>query len=332
MTPQIDFVVTWVNGDDPEWQQKRKNCSTGQESANFNAESRFRDMGTFKYWFRAVEKYAPWVNKIFIVTDNQKPSWLNIEHPKLELIDHTSILDVNNLPTFNSNAIELSFEKIPGLMSRFVLFNDDTFINKSVSPDFFFDAATGLPRDTKAYDVISPTQGGSYFSFNDIYCINKIAKKDNDWLEMAKLLLQGNLSIFLKNLLVMPHKAITGYFDPHMPISYFKKSFSTVRKSFPVQWNETISSNFRNNNNINHLLVRYYQLEKLGYVYRNPKLNKYYSISDIEAIEKDIIDKKHSLICINDNDEISNDKFYHLSNKLNSCFEGALNKKSEFEV
>lgn len=55
----IDFVVTWLDSSDQEWQTqfaKYKEKETGQmESA------RFRNLDIFRYWFRAVEQYAPWV-------------------------------------------------------------------------------------------------------------------------------------------------------------------------------------------------------------------------------------------------------------------------------
>lgn len=331
MEQTIDFVVTWVDGNDPKWRKKRQQFALGTEKSNFNADSRFRDMGTFRYWFRAVEKYAPWVHQVYLVTDNQCPSWLNIECPKLTVVDHKEIISKDNLPTFNSNAIELSFEKIPGLTEQFVLFNDDTFINRPLSSDFFFDSTSGLPRDTKAYDSISPTQGGSYFSFNDLQCINQIARKQVNWKEMMSLLFGGNLSIFIKNLLVSPHQAIMGYYDSHMPISYLKSSFKRVHKRFPESWEATVASRFRNNANINHLLIRYFQLEKVGYVYRNPKMNHYYSINDLKAIEKDIRSQQHSLICINDDDTLSEEHFDRLAKDLAVSFQKVLPTKSIFE-
>lgn len=39
-----------------------------------NSDKAYREWGTFKYWFRGVEKFAPWVNKVYLVTDNQKSS------------------------------------------------------------------------------------------------------------------------------------------------------------------------------------------------------------------------------------------------------------------
>ena len=62
MEPQIDFVVTWLDSSDSEWQ---KSLATYRPNTTGDvSEARFRDMNIFRYWFRAVEQYAPWVRKI----------------------------------------------------------------------------------------------------------------------------------------------------------------------------------------------------------------------------------------------------------------------------
>ncbi len=87
MGEKIDFVVTWVDGNDTVWREKKnrfdKSVDTSQKS--MNSVKAYREWGTFKYWFRGVEKFAPWVNKVYLDTDNQKPSWLNIYSDKLVL-------------------------------------------------------------------------------------------------------------------------------------------------------------------------------------------------------------------------------------------------------
>ena len=75
----IDFVVTWLDSSDPEWQ---KNFVKFKKETTGNTESaRFRNLDIFRYWFRAVEQYAPWVNKIYLVTNGTFPKWINSVHP-----------------------------------------------------------------------------------------------------------------------------------------------------------------------------------------------------------------------------------------------------------
>ena len=111
MNNQIDIVVTWVDDTDPQW-IKKKAEHTGTESKEGNTEVRYRDWDTLRYWFRGVEKFAPWVRYVFFVTDNQKPQWLNTDHPKLKWVKHTDYMPAEYLPTFNSNVIEWNLNRI----------------------------------------------------------------------------------------------------------------------------------------------------------------------------------------------------------------------------
>ena len=86
-------------------------------------------MNIFRYWFRAVERYAPWVNKVFLVTNGKFPDWINPDNPKLVLVKHDDYIPEEYLPTFNSCAIELHLHRIKDLSEHFVYFNDDTMLN-----------------------------------------------------------------------------------------------------------------------------------------------------------------------------------------------------------
>ena len=140
---KIDFVLPWVDGSDSEWLSQKRYYEALEHNVSYsdvdaNGDCRYRDNGLLKYWFRAVEQYAPWVNKIFFVTCGQKPSWLDDSNPKLRLVKHTDYIPAAYLPTFKSETIELNLYRIPDLSEQFVLFNDDVFILKSLTSDFFF--------------------------------------------------------------------------------------------------------------------------------------------------------------------------------------------------
>ncbi len=141
----VDLVYLWVDGNDPQWLAKR-NAGIGntEEESAVNCEGRYADNDELKYSLRSVEKYAPWIRQIFIVTDNQTPAWLNTSNPKVRIIDHKEIMPETCLPCFNSVLIEHFLHKIPGLSEHFLYANDDMFINKPVTRDTFF-AADGLP-------------------------------------------------------------------------------------------------------------------------------------------------------------------------------------------
>ena len=137
----IDFVITWVDMDDPAWQADfAKYSGNRANTKNGVSKARFRDYGFLKYWFRGVEKFAPWVRKIHFVTSGQKPEWLDETNPKIHLVNHKEYIPEQFLPTYNSVVIERYLHKIPDLAEHFVYFNDDFYL---ISPHR---AGTLLPK------------------------------------------------------------------------------------------------------------------------------------------------------------------------------------------
>ena len=137
--PDIDIVYTWVNSRDEIWRQKYDRYYPYSAEGKSFEKCRFNDNDELKYALRSLEKYAPWINRVFIITDNQQPAWLNTKHPKISIIDHKDIIPHDKLPTFNSNAIEMCMSNIPNLSEYFLYGNDDTYFGSPVSPDFFYD-------------------------------------------------------------------------------------------------------------------------------------------------------------------------------------------------
>lgn len=103
----IDLVYLWVNGNDPKWQAKRDACIGRPSGSQAHCKGRYADNGELKYSLRSAEKYAPWIRRIFIVTDNQIPEWLNTDNQKVQIVDHTEIMPAECLPCFNSAVIEM---------------------------------------------------------------------------------------------------------------------------------------------------------------------------------------------------------------------------------
>ncbi|BAL85379.1 hypothetical protein AMIS_1590 [Actinoplanes missouriensis 431] len=141
----IDVVYTWVDGNDPDWVARKNSSLTafGREQINTIAtnDSRFISRDELKYSLRSIVAYAPWVRKIFLVTDDQIPAWLDTSDPRLTVVSHRELFgDTGVLPTFNSHAIESRLHRIPGLSEHFIYFNDDMFLGRPVSPDSFFHA------------------------------------------------------------------------------------------------------------------------------------------------------------------------------------------------
>ena len=71
MERPIDFVLIWVDGSDPQWQAEKEKYLATEKGIIDATQTRYRDWDNLKYWFRAVEKYAPWVNRVHFVTCGQ---------------------------------------------------------------------------------------------------------------------------------------------------------------------------------------------------------------------------------------------------------------------
>jgi len=139
---KIDLVYLWVDGSDEVWLAKKNAALSkiGEPPARSSAsDNRWRDNDELKYSLRSVEKFASWINRVFIVTDNQIPAWLNSGNSKITVIDHKQIIPNDRLPLFNANAIEMFLWKIPEISEYFLYANDDMFFGKPVEPSFFFD-------------------------------------------------------------------------------------------------------------------------------------------------------------------------------------------------
>ncbi len=157
MDKPIDFVVTWVDGSDPTWCEQRDFYAKelGRASTADSGDPRFRDWDIFRYWFRAVEQYAPWVHNVYLVTCGHVPEWLKTDAPKLKVVKHTDFIPEEYLPTFSSITIELNLHRIKDLSEHFVYFNDDMFLNQSVIPEDFF---SGRKAELHSYIRASFTQ------------------------------------------------------------------------------------------------------------------------------------------------------------------------------
>jgi hypothetical protein len=140
----IDVVYTWVDGSDPAWQRRKAqaladNPWVGEVSEQAANDSRFASRDELRYSLRALHCFAPWVRRVFLVTDDQTPAWLDRAHPRLTVVSHREIFGgTGRLPTFNSQAIESRLHRIPGLAEHFLYLNDDVILGRPVTPEMFF--------------------------------------------------------------------------------------------------------------------------------------------------------------------------------------------------
>ncbi|MBQ8833645.1 MAG: Stealth CR1 domain-containing protein [Oscillospiraceae bacterium] len=327
---KIDFVVTWVDGNDAEWQVERSRFLS-DEGHDANAINRFRDWNLMKYWFRGIEKFAPWVNNIYFVTWGHYPEWLNTEHQKLKMIKHEMYIPKEYLPTFNSNVIELFLHNIPGLSEQFVLFNDDTFLTDRVKNMDFFQH--GLPLETVRLGMVESEDVRAVFPhtvLNNTAIINKhFAKREvlkKYWKKFFAIKYGADI---LRNFLLMPFKFFSAFYDTHLPASHLKSTFYEVWEKEPEILQECGTHRFRTREDVTHWLMKNWRFCKGEFVPRSNKWGRCFEIGQDDDMISAIKKQKYKAICINDSDP--NLDFEKYQKELIEAFETILPEKSSFE-
>ena len=277
---KIDIVYTWVDGSDIKWQEERNNWAKKLDLP-LPEECRYRDNDELKYSLRSVEKYIPWVNKIFIVTNGQIPKWLDVNHSKIKIITHKDIMPSKVLPTYNSEAIETCLSEIPGLSEYFLYANDDCFINKHLKPTYFF-SKNGKPiiRMVKQNWTTENMQRSLYIN-NIKYCINLIKEKFDKEYKLE---------------------------SSHNIVPYRKTYFRLCKLEYSEEYEKTIHYKFRTKNSVQQTLVSFFtianNLGKLKIIKNKSGLfhidHLYVGLTNSETIKRRLNRGKPNLFCIND--------------------------------
>jgi hypothetical protein len=283
---RVDLVYLWVDDTDYKWKQKINtylhNCINADDEATDKC--RFYNNDELKYSLRSVEKYAPWINQIFIITDEQIPSWLNCDNPKIRVIDHSEIIPRQKLPLFNSCAIESRIAFIPDLAEHFIYANDDMFFWEKTEKDFFFP------------------------EYGKVLCrLDKKIRKSK-----KKRHLYGYT-------IKEAHRMVAEKFDipieahyPHHNIdAYLKSSFIDCTTEFRQQFEKTLDHKFREYSDTQRMAVSFYMIatgvgipkytrknfiEK--HILKHKIDSKCYHIR--EALFKKVTTAKCNLMCLND--------------------------------
>lgn len=334
MDEKIDFVITWVDESDPKWRKEFEYYSVKEGRAIDCNPCRYRNWDTLRYWFRGVEKYAPWVNKIFFVTCGHLPNWLKIDNPKLVIVKHEDFVPAQYLPTFNSFSFEFHFHNIEGLSDRFVYFSDDMFLLDYVKPDRFF--KNGLPCDIGGMAILNHSKPDIFDCsvFLATALINEhfdkkavISKNLSKWYSPQYLHVSRNNFRFRK-LTKFP-----GFIMNHLPLSYLKHTYEDVWKHCENDLRRTCLDKFRTYGDVCRWLLRYWQLASGNFTpYNFFRDGKLYAIKDetIEEISKCIIHQEKKIVCFND---IPVDMHYEINkSKICSAFEQLFPNKSDFEL
>ena len=330
---KIDFVILWVDGNDEKW-LKEKNKYSDTVIDTHNAPNRYRDMGLLKYWFRGVEKFTPWVNKIHLVTWGHVPKWLNINNSKVNVVKHDDFIPKEYLPLFNSAAIEINIHRIKDLSEHFVYFNDDILLLKSISSDYFF--KNGLPcdlwRDNIQYCDKYSDENFEHSLLSDKILICKHFNKK----EVIKKNLKKcfNLKYGKRNLrflLLNKWPYMAGFDNFHVASPMLKSTYDEVWKLEYEMLDRTSKSKFRRPTDVNQYVFQLWNIYSGKFEPKSiKKVGKFYNLSNDNTDLYNCIDNQlYEQICINDSD-MSID-FEKETAELIKHLEKILPEKSSFE-
>ncbi len=313
-TVPVDLVYLWVDDTDYNWKKKINRYRENLEQYDSDATDtcRFYNNDELKYSLRSAEKNIPWINRIFIVTDEQTPDWLNTNHPKITVIDHKEIIPTEKLPLFNSCAIESRIPFIPGLSEHFIYANDDMFAWKQVDKNFFF------TDDGKAICRIDQRL--------------KYRKKRRHL--YGHTLIEAHKKVAEKYPLDIPP-----HYPHHNIDAYLKSAFIDCINAFKSDFDETLNHRFRERSDIQRMIVSFYMIAKglavpksirknwfQKYILKQPSDSSCFHVKSSKITQ--IAKTKSALLCINDSRNTTDED----RKKIRIVLESKFPDKSSFEL
>lgn len=265
----IDAVITWVDGDDPAHRAKRmKYGNTAMFKVDDIAgDTRFSSIGEILYCVASLNRFAPWLNKIYIVTDEQDPKVDTFikqhfpeKHIPVEIVDHKTIFKGYEecLPTFNSISIESMTWRIPGLSERYIEFNDDLILAAPTTPEDFF------------------TPDGKVICYGKIYSSLLVRVS-----RMFKYRKEGGKKVTFKETMINAASLLRKYLFfikmYHTPKALLKSVYEEYFNEHPEHLAKNISHRFRDHTQYNPQEVQFLQLHKKNRcILRSAKKNLFY--------------------------------------------------------
>ena len=327
----IDFVLTWVDGNDLEWQADEAKYS-GKSKVTDNSKARVRDWDNLQYWFRAIEKFAPWFRTLHFVTWGHIPKWLNTQNPKLHVVKHSEFMPQEYVPTFNSWAITWNVWRIEGLAEHFVYFGDDVFVGKPTDKTRFF--KNGIPCDYAQLAALAMVNPQVHYMANTLEILHRrhtmskaIVAHPAQWFNP-----KYGLKNVLKTIYLLPFSNFVSLKNPHVTTPYLRSEFEKIWKEEFETLNSTCQNKLRSFSDVMHWLVRYDRLANGTFIPTSIKDTHTDVITDsnAEEIAEYIIKQKYKLFCINDSNNIVD--FEKTKATINAAFEKLLPEKSSFEI
>ena len=265
----MDIVYTWVDATADHI--KNELIKLGKDVNT----SRMKNNNELLFSLRSLEKFMPWhKGRIFIVTNDQIPTWLNVNHPRIKMIYHRDIIPKKYLPTFNSYVIEAHLFKIPTLTETFIYFNDDFLLNNFIDHDDIINQDWEIPIYTNK---------------------NRINVKESNKIWVSGIYNTANLlNKFNYDL----------YFLHHSPFIFYKSNLKYIYNVLQHEFKKSLHNKFRSKNDISICHGNYiHSLNfELGTIVDNDSSSHFFIAKD-DVTENDlnkIFNLKTKYLCIND--------------------------------
>ena len=333
LNTKIDIVIPWVDEKDSVWQvEKNKYCKQGGKK---DSNLRFQCWDNLHLWFRAIENSMPWFNRIFLITCGQIPEFLNVNNPKLRLINHEDYIPSDYLPTFNSNTIEMNIHRINDLSENFILFSDDVFPLLPIDEKYYF--CDNMVCDEAVENIISTgsfTKGlheQRYAQVNNMFIINKYFKKrevqEKNW---DKWYCEDYGDRLERTKACEYWYDFPGFYDPHMANAMKKSTLAHLWDIEPEVLDSGSRDRFRGAADVTQYLIRYWQICTGDFVPRRTQGKVFFpTIETFKDVVKAIDNKSYPMISFNEN--CTSDEFEIMKRDINASLEKLFPERSSFE-
>ena len=223
--------------------------------------------------------------------------------------------------------------RIEGLAEQFVYFNDDCYLTAPVKPtDFFVD---GLPCDSLEEQPLRLNRRDATIGVNSnaiIFLNQHFDKQACKKAHPDKWFSVRDPKTALKNLYLgrVHRRAFFGLNSHHLPQAYRKQTLEEVWKAEADWLHETSLRKFRNSEDLNQYVFKYWQLASGAFHPINKMKDGYWCRggSNIQRTCDTIRNKRYKYICYNDSAGLDFEKNKEL---LLAAFHDALPEKSSFE-
>lgn len=297
----IDYVMPYLDSSNEAWQKLYKKYANENHQSDDENEKRFYTNMFFKFVFRGIEQYMPWINNIFLLVqdDSHVPKWIN--RNTVKIITHDQFIPKEYLPTFNSCTIECFLHRIPGLSNFFIYGNDDMYVFDNVKQSQFFD--NGMPLNTLVKH--SPIYDNSQ------YC---------------HMMMQMTYTVH--NLLNLNYNSTFYYSPRHIQNAFSKPILSSIfNKHTDIILNSI--SKFRENKNLSQYFFTNYYMLSTNSIYKMKHQKDQILIDLIQSFDKAVnlfkTENKYKLVCLNNNNPDKDIILYHF-------FSQKFLNKSKYEI